>query len=332
MIVDVIVVAYGEHEGLRTCLQTIMDSANVLPRVVVVDNSPGIGEAEAISASSGATYRRMPGNLGFCRAINSAVGQGTAPYILLMNPDGGISAQYLTRLVDHMEQDRSIASTGGLILRGSIDSGVIDSRGIAILPGRRPVDLGHGEPDDRFRIGLSDVFGVTAAAALYRRSALDAVRLGEQVLAEDFFMYMDDVDLAWRLRLAGYRSVIDHAAIAWHARTRAGGIENPNPGLRSWVRKAVHEARRPDYVRVLSASNLLLTIVRNDDPTPFLRQLHRFVLGRLPADAWMAAQRPAALVESRHRFLRLLPAALEARREIQARRAVNAREMARWLP
>jgi hypothetical protein len=124
---------------------------------------------------------------------------------------------------------------------------------------------------------------------------------------------------------------VDHGAIAWHDRHHAGGIDHGETQP-SWLARADHERRRPDYVRVFSAANWLLTLVRNDDPGSFLRAWPRFALRRLPADAWLAVQRPQAMLQSRIRFARLLAWAVRTRREIQASRVVPPDALRGWLP
>ncbi|NNL84849.1 MAG: glycosyltransferase family 2 protein [Myxococcales bacterium] len=87
------------------------------------------------------------------------------------------------------------------------------------------MDRGEGEPAARYSTE-EDVFGACGAAALYRSRALEAVaRRNETPFAEGFFMYYEDVDLAWRLRRAGWRNVFVPGATARHQRGAAGAHE-----------------------------------------------------------------------------------------------------------
>jgi GT2 family glycosyltransferase len=84
------------------------------------------------------------------------------------------------------------------------------------------VDRGRGAEAARFD-REEDVFGACGAAALYRAEALRAVaRPGEAPFAERFFMYYEDVDLAWRLRRAGWRTRYVPAAECLHVRGGSG--------------------------------------------------------------------------------------------------------------
>ena len=93
---------------------------------------------------------------------------------------------------------------------------------------RRVVARRQGEPEDERDLIAGPVWGVDGPAPVYRRAALLDVREprtggGMEVLDEDFFMYKEDVDLAWRLRKRGWRAWYEPDALAWHARGTGGG-------------------------------------------------------------------------------------------------------------
>src|ERR671924_1039651 len=124
---------------------------------------------------------------------------------------------------------------------------MIDSVGLRMGRARRAADIGQGEPDDGRFDAWREVFGVSAAAALYRRAALEAVSDDGQIFDERFFMYKEDVDLAWRLRLRGYRAGVDGVAIGWHARgsSRVAPDERLAPALRRVTAPWLQERGQP---------------------------------------------------------------------------------------
>jgi GT2 family glycosyltransferase len=130
------------------------------------------------------------------------------------------------------------AATGRLL--GPGPEGRIDSAGISYDRLRtRFIDRGRGELRERFA-REEDVFGACGAAALYRRVALDEVsRPGEHPFAERFFMYYEDVDLAWRLGRAGWRTRYVPDAESVHLRggcgTSSGFIEYHLVRNRLWL-------------------------------------------------------------------------------------------------
>jgi GT2 family glycosyltransferase len=94
-------------------------------------------------------------------------------------------------------------------------NGLINTLGISPLPDGGARDLGIGLPDRP--LGNIEIFGVSGAASLYRRSALDMVGLFD----EDFFAYLEDVDLAWRLKYAGWRSYLVGSVVVYHAHSKS---------------------------------------------------------------------------------------------------------------
>jgi GT2 family glycosyltransferase len=159
-----------------------------------------------------------------------------------------------------------------------------------------------------------EVFGVSGAAALFRRSFLDAVAIDGEIFDEDFFAYREDADLAWRGRLFGWRAVCEPRAIAYH------------------VRRVTPEARRelPADINMHSVKNRFLLRLKNEGLYLALRNAP-FELARdlvvvlaaltvertsLPAFGWLWRNRARMLAK---------------RRAIQQRRKVSDRELARWF-
>ncbi|MGC1185250.1 MAG: hypothetical protein WBA31_08900, partial [Candidatus Dormiibacterota bacterium] len=101
-------------------------------------------------------------------------------------------------------------------------AGRLDSTGHLLYRSGWVTNRDHGAPDDDRHLQAEEVFGVSAAAALYRRRMLDDVALDGEVLCEDFFAYLEDVDLDWRARWRGWRSWYEPAAKAVHRRGGTG--------------------------------------------------------------------------------------------------------------
>jgi GT2 family glycosyltransferase len=159
-----------------------------------------------------------------------------------------------------------------------------------------------------------EVFGVSGAAAMFRASFLRDVSVGGEAFDEDFFAYREDADLAWRGQLFGWRAVCVPAAVGYH------------------VRRVTPEARRelPADVNMHSVKNRFLLRLKNEGPRLALRNLP-FELARdlvviaaalmvertsLPAFSWLWRNRSRVLAK---------------RREIQRRRKVSDREIAKWF-
>jgi GT2 family glycosyltransferase len=153
-----------------------------------------------------------PVNLGFAPANNQAISATQAEFIALLNNDTRVAPDWLQTLVQVMRSDPRIGMVASKILLADSPN-TVDSAGIAIDQAGIAWGLEGGQPD--WQGGLArvvDVFGASGGAAFYRRAMLDEIGL----LDEDFFAYLEDVDLAWRAQWAGWRCVYASDAVVWH--------------------------------------------------------------------------------------------------------------------
>lgn len=176
-----------------------------------------------------ATVVKQKNNVGFSRGHNLNINWSNSDYVLVLNQDVIMDEDYLSTLVEFMDKHPQAGSCSGKILRWDFASGQktkeIDSLGIKINRQRHIFDDQQGDPD--YKLENTEVFAVSAVAVLYRRKALESVAMPQgdyyEFFDEDFFAYKEDVDLGWRLRLAGWENWLVANAKAYHDRTVSGG-------------------------------------------------------------------------------------------------------------
>ncbi|MBA2609708.1 MAG: glycosyltransferase family 2 protein [Actinobacteria bacterium] len=262
--VDVAIVTYGGGTDIPACLEALRAQTAPIGRVLIVDNSLDDSVA-SIAAGVDVEYVHNATNVGYAAAMNQAYALTTAPYLLSLNADCELHADYVRACVAALESDgRSAAVTGTLRL----PHGAIDSTGIELTPARQAVDR------DRMRASpspSSEPFGVSGAAALWRRAALDSV--GPDPWWAWLFVYWDDVEIAWRLRRRGWTFGHTPAATATHRR----GSDTADA----------------DFVEAQSLRNRLATVSRHEG----LRGLvaPRPLALNLATVARLALRHPAAL-------------------------------------
>lgn len=171
-------------------------------------------------------------NLGFAKAYNLMIQQavdGGAKYFLALNLDMILEPDMITRLFEAAEKRPELGSAAPKILRWNFKNNfktkIIDTCGIKLLPGLRFVDLGQGQ-EDKGQFNGVNILGPSGAAAFYRISALEKVKLGGEYFDESMFMYKEDCDLAYRLFLAGFKSQLVSSSLAYHDRSVSGGGES----------------------------------------------------------------------------------------------------------
>ena len=216
---------------LRSCLESLRQfGPRVGARIWVVDNASDDGTAELVSAAFPEVELIAPSrNLGFSAANNRAIKQGSAPYVLALNPDTRVTQGALDRLVDLMGEHPEIGICGCRLVRedGSFDHAA--RRSFPTVAGAAGHFLGIGRmPHSPRRLAqyrapdvvAGPVDAVNGAFMLIRRAALEKVG----VFDEGFWMYMEDLDLCYRFREAGWTTWYEPSVVVSHLK---GGSSGP---------------------------------------------------------------------------------------------------------
>lgn len=315
---DVVLVTWNSERWLHASLPTFRRLKGAAT-ITVVDNASDDGTVDVVRAHlAEAKLLRNETNAGFAAAANQGIDEGEAPFVLVVNPDLRLSPDYGETLVDALEAagDEYGAATGRLFSAAgsSIDPlDTVDSEGIRFTRSGRHFDIAQGElpatgDDPR------EVFGVSGAAAMYRRSMIRDLSRGSEFFDERFFAYREDADVAWRGRIAGWRALCDPAAMGWHVR-------RVTPQTRGLLPAAInmHSVKNRFLLRInnqgmyLTMRNLPFQLFR--DLVVLLAVLVR-ERSSLPALAWLWKNRREAW---------------ERRRWVQAKRRIGDREIARWF-
>lgn len=335
--VTVVTVAWQAADLTLDCLASLaaQDLGDVRMHVVVVDNASTDGTAEQVAlAWPDVEVVRAPRNLGFAGGNALALPRVASRYVVLLNNDAVARPDAIRRLVEEMDgAPEDVAAMAATVLladrfraAGPQDADVVvGPDGRWVLDPGGPVRLvnstgnevrtdGYGQDRgwlaraDRLRVP-ADVFGFSGAAAILRTAALREVGFFD----ERFFMYYEDTDLSWRLRLAGHR--VRHC-----------------PGA---VVEHVHSASSSEgsrLVRFHDLRNRLATLTKNATAGLALRVLVREVLttaslGLRRRRTDLAATRVRALAS----WVALLPHLLRERRRIGRGARVGRDEVERLL-
>jgi len=214
--VAVNIVTFNSAGDIAACLESLRRQTFEDFQIHILDNASSDDTLKAIEPFDVEYLVRSPVNTGFCKAHNELARRFPSDYVLLLNPDTILSPTFIEELVRALDARPDAASASGKLLR--MDGKTIDSTGIIMLREQRHFDRGADQRDHGQFDEPGEIFGPSAAAALYRRQALDDAAIDGQYLDEDFFAYREDADLAWRCRLFGWNSIYVPAAVAQHRR------------------------------------------------------------------------------------------------------------------
>ncbi|MEW6553620.1 MAG: glycosyltransferase family 2 protein [Actinomycetota bacterium] len=217
-----VIVNYNTAPDLRRCLQSAAERLAGV-EVLVVDNGSTDGSREMVR--DGFPHVRLvenPGNPGYASACNRGIAATSQPYVFILNSDVEFLSGGLDEVLDRMESDPAIGALGPMVLNsdGSVQMSCrrFPSMFASMVHGFLG-DIWPGNPltmkyqmKNMCRDGPCEVDWISGAAMLLRREA--AERVGG--FDETYFMYVEDVDICWRLREAGYRVVYDPAMRLLH--------------------------------------------------------------------------------------------------------------------
>jgi GT2 family glycosyltransferase len=222
--VSVLIVTWNSARLLDACFASIdrQDYRNL--EVIIIDNSSTDGTGDILKAREAKwqiVYNQK--NAGFAAGQNQAMRLAHGDWLLCLNPDVVLSIDFISRLVEAGSAHPQAGSVCGKLLRWNPDSSesrtqVIDSTGIYFTRNMRHLDRGGEETDGGQYERPQWVFGATGAAALFRRTFVDAACMEGQFFDEEFFAYREDADLAWRGQLMGWKCLYEPSAVAWHVR------------------------------------------------------------------------------------------------------------------
>ena len=245
-LVSVVVVTFQSGQTLDRCLKALRAQTIADFEVILADNASSDGAPEA-AAGADPDLRLMPmgANLGFAAANNRAAAAARGRWLVLLNPDAYPEPEWLAQLLACADAHAEARCFTARQLMAQ-DPRRLDGLGDAMTIIGFPYRAGHGRPDTGAG-PAREVFSPCGAAMMIDR----ALFLAHGGFDESFFCYCEDVDLGYRLRLAGERVLVAPQAVVLHEGSVSTG------------------GRRSDFSLYHGARNRLWAYVKNTPPLLF---------------------------------------------------------------
>lgn len=332
--VAVNVLTYNSADQITACLTCLQRQDYPDMTVTVIDNGSRDNTVAHLAPwrERGVRVVVHPENLYYSRAYNLAIAASDGEIVFTVNPDTLLSPTFISEVVRVFDCAPEVGSVNGKLLlleQVPFDPAIvsappppdalIDSAGLMIYRSRRPYLRGNRELARDHCLEPCAIFGVDGACAAYRRTMLEDIALqtdeGKEYFDNDFVMYREDVDLAWRARLFGWESRYEPAALGYHVRSFHLGRSR---------------RRMSTFFRRHSVKNGWFLLVKNEEigdllrGLPFILPYQAKVIGGLLTVEW------TSLGAIRDVF-RLLPRIRAKRAQILARRRRSMRELAHWF-
>jgi GT2 family glycosyltransferase len=316
-LVSIGLVTWNNATHLPGCLKALAELEYTNWELLVVDNASDDSSINLVEQYfPDSKIIKNIDNTGFCHAHNQAIQASRGTYYLALNPDVTMQPEYLAAMISALEERPDCGSAAGELLQSQAEgqASIIDSTGLFIDRRRRQFLRGHGEANTGRYDQAEEVFGVDGAAPLYRREMLEDIKIDGQYFDESFFAHKEDVDLAWRARLMGWRCWYTPDAIALHPRSF-------RPSQRESVALAI---------RVHAVKNRYLLLYKNESPQGWRRDGLPILWYDLKILTYLCLYERTSLYA--FKLLRQTwPRTQYWRREIWKRVRVSSDEMLKWF-
>lgn len=304
--VTIVVVNYNGDLFVKDCLDSMFAQTHPPDEILVVDNASSDQSASLIrSAFPQAKLMSLRENIGYPGACNVGIRESKGELIAVLNNDLVLDPRWLECLLAENSDPWDFWASRILF---SFDPSRVDSAGDGMAIVGTAYKVGHGDSASQ-HMKPREVFGPSAAAALYRRSLLES--LGG--FDPDFFLIYEDADLNMRARLQGHRCLYVPQATAFH---------RVNSSIGTFSHQYVfYGHRNSEYV-----------FWKNMPGPLFLLYLpERMIFNMLAFLFFISKGRPGSFLQAKVNFLKNLPAVMRKRREIQRTRKLSTAQFQRLL-
>ena len=228
MKVSVVTPNYNGLKFLNGYFETLLIQSRFIEEIILIDNASTDGSVEFIEEFiSSSSYPikivliKNEENLGFAPAVNQGIRQAKSEYIYSLNNDVELEWNALEEIVKAMDDSIDLGENPFSIQSKMIrhdNRSLMDDAGDEYTILSWTKKLGDGQPIERCN-EKREIFSSCAGAALYRKSILEEIGLFD----DDFFAYVEDIDLAYRAQIYGYRNYFCPSSIVYHYGSATSG-------------------------------------------------------------------------------------------------------------
>lgn len=213
----VVIPNYNGIKYLDSCMKSIY-AGSVIPELIIVDNGSSDGSIEQlIEKYPEVKVICFKENRGFSAAVNVGIKAADTEYVILLNNDTTVDKYFVERLLSGIVNKKNAFSVGAKMLSmNEID--IIDDAGDLYCALGWAFALGKGKDKQHYN-KQTEIFAACAGAAIYRKSVFEIIGFFD----ENHFAYLEDIDIGYRAKIAGYRNYFTPEAIVYHAGSGVSG-------------------------------------------------------------------------------------------------------------
>ena len=339
-LVSVNILTWNGEKYIKDCLNSVFNQTYPNLEILITDNNSDDNTVKYINDIKD-NYKNLkvfsnPKNIGFAAGHNQIIKKSKGDFVFCLNQDVVLNNDFILNIIKLFKKDKNIASIQGKLLRWqkglpiSNDysdyhvSHIIDTVGLLFLKNRRIVNKGQGEIDQGQFEKVEEIFGPDGATPVYRRKALEDIKINDEYFDEDFFAYKEDVDLAWRLRLYGWKSFYQPKSVAYHDRTAGDSF------ALNFISIIKERLKISKFGKYSAFKNQRLMQIKNEQIGSFIKYFPYFLLKEIGSWGYVLLFERYTYRAIKDLF-KLLPRALRKRKIIMKRKKIDSREINKWF-
>lgn len=274
--ISINLVTWNGEKYIKHCINSILQQTFKDYELNIFDNNSSDSTIEIIEKNfpQFKIFKNRE-NIGFAKGHNKLFAWTKSDYILAINQDIIMEPDFLKNVFDFLDNAKEIDQIGAIepkLLHWEFNNNdpynahkygktnIIDTCGFQVFKNHKVIDFGQLEKDGEKFNEIKEVFGPSGACPIYSRVALENIKINNEYFDEDFFTYKEDVDLAFRLRLAGYKCYFLPSVIAYHDRTIKKGLN-----------LFQNRKNRSSWVNEYSYRNHIYLLIKNEFTINFIR-------------------------------------------------------------
>lgn len=220
----VIIPNYNGLKFMEDCMESLAAQTYQNFKILVVDNGSTDGSVEWLKKRQEQLQTAQPmetiflaENTGFSGAVNVGIKASDTPYVILLNNDTRVDVYYVAEMVRAIEQSPKVFSVSSKMIQMYAPQLMDDAGDMYSVLGWA-YQRGVGQNVKHFKKSRR-VFSACAGAAIYRRSVFEEIGYFDEM----HFAYLEDIDVGYRARIAGYDNIYCPAAVVWHVGSGTSG-------------------------------------------------------------------------------------------------------------
>ena len=322
-LVSINLLTYNAEKYIEDCLNSVFSQSYPYLEILIIDNNSTDNTVDYLKGLTSKPELKIifnQKNVGFAAGHNQGIKESQGEFILCLNQDVVLDKDFVKKAVEIFKKNNKLAAVQGKLLRQR----TIDTTGLIILKNRRIINRGQGQIDQGQFGKIEEIFGADGAAPVYRRKALEDIKVNGEYFDQDFFCYKEDVDLAWRMRLYGWKAIYQPAAVAWHWRGSGDSATRTPWGI-------VKERRKiSQFSKYLSFKNQRLMQIKNELTWLFFKHLPWIIAKEIAAWLYILLfeRYTWSIVKS---LFKQISRAWQKRKIIMNKKRIGNREMGRWF-